>query len=355
MIRSVPGKARFDADGLLLRRRRHACGALPGRWPSGRRRRLGAAAILTCIVSFTAPAAAEWPDRPVRIVVPFAAGGAADVIARLFSESLGAVFSQQFIVENRAGAGGIVGAQTVARADPDGYTLIGAGMSSHVLAPAASKNPGYDPIRDFTHIAFLGGAPSVILVHPSLGIKSFAELVALVRRSTGIEYVSSGTGTVGNILIEYIASRERIKLVHVPYRSGNAAIIDLLAGRVKIGSLNWSTAREHVTAGNLVPIAVSAAKRLPGLPDAPTLSELGYTDMVTTTWHMLAGPAGLPRDIVGALNREVVKIVERPDIRRHFEIDAAETKAMTPAELKEFVRGEVEKWTPVVHAATKPE
>ncbi len=243
----------------------------------------------------------------------------------------------------------------MARADPDGYTLMGAGMSSHVLAPAASKNPGYDPIRDFTPIAFFGGAPSVILVHPSLGINSFADLVALVRRSTGIEYVSSGTGTVGNILVEYIASRERIKLVHVPYRSGNAAIIDLLAGRVKIGSLNWSTAREHVAAGNLVPIAVSAAKRLPALPDAPTLSELGYPDMVTTTWHMLAGPAGLPRDIVGALNREVIKIVERPDIRRHFEVDAAETKAMTPAELKDFVRGEVEKWTPVVQAATKPE
>jgi tripartite-type tricarboxylate transporter receptor subunit TctC len=195
----------------------------------------------------------------------------------------------------------------------------------------------------------------VILVHPSLGIKSFPELVALIRRSTGIEYVSSGTGTVGNILIEYIASRERIRLVHVPYRSGNAAIIDLLAGRVKIGSLNWSTAREHVTAGNLVPIAVSASNRLAALPDVPTLSELGYTDMVTTTWHMLAGPAGLPREIVGALNREVARITEQPDIRRHFEIDATETRAMTPAELKEFVRGEVEKWRPVVQAATKPE
>jgi tripartite-type tricarboxylate transporter receptor subunit TctC len=311
--------------------------------------------MLAGIVAFTAPAAAEWPDRPVRIVVPFAAGGAADVIARLFSESMGTVFSQQFVVENRAGAGGIVGAQIVARAEPDGYTLMTAGMSSHVLAPAASKNPGYDPVRDFTHIAFFGGAPSVILTHPSLGVRSFAELVALVRRSTGIEYVSSGTGTVGNILIEYIASRERIRLVHVPYRSGNAAIIDLLAGRVKIGSLNWSTAREHVTAGNLVPIAVSASKRLDALPDAPTLNELGYPDMVTTTWHMLMGPAGVPREIVGALNREVVKIVERPDMRRHFEVDAVETRAMTPAELKEFVRGEVEKWTPVVQTATKPE
>src|SRR5712672_493510 len=226
MIRSVPGKPRFDADGLLLRRR-HACGALPGRWRSGRRRCLGAAAILTCIVSFTAPAAAEWPDRPVRVVVPFAAGGAADVIARLFSESLGTVFSQQFIVENRAGAGGIVGAQTVARADPDGYTLIGAGMSSHVLAPAASKSPGYDPIRDFTHIAFFGGAPSVILVHPSLDAKTFAEFLKYAHTHDGVEYVSSGTGTVGNILTEYISIKEKIKLVHVPYRSGNGAIVDL--------------------------------------------------------------------------------------------------------------------------------
>jgi len=317
--------------------------------------RLGAAAVLIGVVSPAVPAAAEWPDRPVRMVVPFAAGGAADVIARLFSESLGAVFSQQFVVENRAGAGGIVGAQSVARADPDGYTLMGAGMSSHVLAPAASKNPGYDPIRDFTHIAFLGGAPSVILANPSLGLKSFSELVALARRINGIEYVSSGTGTVGNVLVEYIAVKERIKLVHVPYRSGNAAIIDLLAGRVRVGSLNWSTAREHVTAGNLVPIAVSSAKRLAALPDLPTLNELGYPDMVTTTWHMLVGPAGVPREIVGALNREVVKIVERPDMRRHFEVDAVETRAMTPAELKEFVRGEVEKWTPVVQAATKPE
>src|SRR5262245_2342197 len=334
---------------MLKRETGPMTGSVPGKT------HLSMVAMLTGMVSFVVPAVAEWPDRPVRVVVPFAAGGAADVIARLFSESLGAVFSQQFIVENRAGAGGIVGAQTVARADSDGYTLMGAGMSSHVLAPAASKNPGYDPIRDFTHIAFLGGAPSVILVHPSLGLKSFSELVALVRRSTGIEYVSSGTGTVGNILVEYIAAKERIKLVHVPYRSGNAAIIDLLAGRVKIGSLNWSTAREHVAAGNLVPLAVSSAKRLAALPDMPTLRELGYPDMVTTTWHMLAAPAGLPREIVGALNREVIKVVERPDIRRHFEIDAAETRAMTPAELKEFVRGEVEKWTPVVQAATKPE
>lgn len=343
-----------------MRERRNPFGLLPiCRLVVRRRLRLRAAVILASLsaslFSLSAAPAAEWPERPVRIIVPFGAGGAADVIARLFAESLGPVFNQQFIVENRAGAGGIVGAQLVARADPDGYTLMAAGMSSHVLSPAANKNPGYDPIQDFTHIAFFGGAPSVVLVHPSLGIKSFGDLVAFVRRSTGIEYVSSGTGTVGNVLVEYIAAKEDIKLVHVPYRSGNAAIIDLLAGRVLIGSLNWSTARVHVAAKKLVPVAVSSSKRLAELPDLPTLAELGHPDMVTTTWHMLAGPSGLPREIVGALNREVNRIVTRPDIQRHFEVDAVETKAMTPAELKEFVRSEVAKWTPVVQSLAKPE
>src|SRR5262249_30667874 len=209
--------------------------------------------------------------------------------------------------------------------------------------------------RDFTHIAFFGGAPSVILVHPSLGVKTFPELMANARSRASLEYVSSGTGTVGNVLVEYIALREKLKLVHVPYRSGSAAVIDLLAGRVKLGALNWSTAREHVAAGSLIPVAVSSAKRLPMLPELPTLNELGYPDMVTTTWHMLAGPADLPKDIVGALNREVVRIIDRPDIRVAFEADAIETRAMSPAELTAFVRGWVEKWTPFVQAAMKPE
>jgi tripartite-type tricarboxylate transporter receptor subunit TctC len=311
--------------------------------------------VLNAVALCTDARAAEYPTKPVRVVSPFAAGGAADVIARLFSDGLSTAFNQQFIVENRTGAGGLVGAQAIARADPDGYTLMAAGMSSHVLAPATSRNPGYDPIRDFTHIAFFGGAPSLILVHPSLGVKSLADLLAYARASTAVEYVSSGTGTVGNVLVEYIALKENLKLVHVPYRSGSGAVIDLLAGRVKVGALNWSTAREQVLTGRLVPVAVSSARRLPMLPDLPTLDQLGYSDMVTTTWHMLTGPAGLGRDIVGALNREVIKIVERPEMRNVFESDAIETKAMTPAELTQFVRAEVEKWAPVARASVKAE
>jgi tripartite-type tricarboxylate transporter receptor subunit TctC len=301
-----------------------------------------------------APApAAEWPAKPVRMVVPFAAGGAADVIARLFADGLSQSFNAQFVVENRTGAGGLIGAQSVARSEPDGYTLMSAGMSSHVLAPATSKAPGFDPVDDFTHIAFFGGAPSVILVHPSLGVTSFKALVDNVRASNGIEYVSSGTGTVGNVLTEFVAIKERIKLTHIPYRSGSGAVIDLLAGRVKVGALNWSTAREHVRTGALVALAVSSARRLPMLPDVPTLDELGHPDMVTTTWHMLAGPAGLPKEMVGALNREVTRIVERPETRKQLESDAVETKTMTPAELTQFVRREVDKWGPVARASVK--
>jgi tripartite-type tricarboxylate transporter receptor subunit TctC len=313
--------------------------------------------LATAVAAVTeAATAAEWPAKPVRVIVPFAAGGAADVICRLFSDSLSAAFSQQFIVENRTGAGGLIGAQATARAEPDGYTLMGAGMSSHVLAPAASKSPGFDSILDFTHIAFLGGAPSVILMHPSLGVTTFKDLLAYARTKVGgIEYVSAGTGTVGNVLTEYIAMREKIKLVHVPYRSGNGAVLDLLAGRVMVGTLNWSTAREHVATGKLVPLGVSSAKRPPGAPGLATLSELGYPDMVTTTWHMLAGPAGMPKDIVGVLNREVARIVDRPELRNVFESDAIEARAMTPAELRDFVATEIAKWTPVVKASMKPE
>jgi tripartite-type tricarboxylate transporter receptor subunit TctC len=307
------------------------------------------------LFALTGSASAEWPDRPVRVISPFGAGGAADVMARLFSDGLSQAFGQQFIVENRTGAGGLIGTLATARAEPDGYMLMGGGMSAHVLAPAANKNPGYDPIKDFTHIALFGGAPSLILVHPSLGVKSFKELADLARKSNGIEYVSPGTGTVGHILIEAVAAKEKIKLVHVPYRSGAAAVIDLLAGRVKVGTLNWSTAREQIAPGRLWPVTVSSAKRLAALPDLPTLSELGYPDLVTVNWHSLAGPAGMPKEIVGALNREVVKLVERPEMRKHFETDAVETRAMSQAEFAQFVRGEVEKWTPIVRTAVKVE
>lgn len=295
-------------------------------------------------------AAAEWPSKPIRLVVPFGAGGAADVISRLFGDALSARLGQPFIIENRAGGGGQIGAQSIVHAAPDGYTLLAGGMSPHVLSPAASKNPSYDPIRDFTHIAYLGGAPSIILVHPSTGVKTFKDFLAYVKARPGTQYVSAGPGTVGNILTEYLSSKEHLGLMHVPYRSSSPAVIDLLAGRVTVGTLNWSTARPHVVAGKLVALAVSSANRLPDRSDVPTLSELGYPDMVTATWHMLSGPAGMPKDIVNALNREVTKIVEQPQMRKRFADDAYESRVMTPSELERFVQDQIAKWGPLARA-----
>jgi tripartite-type tricarboxylate transporter receptor subunit TctC len=296
----------------------------------------------------------EWPAKPIKLLVPFGAGGAADVTARLYADQLGQVFGQQFVVENRTGGGGLIGAAALARSEPDGYTLGSGGMSVHVLAAALSENPGFDPINDFTHIAFLGGAPSVIVAHPEIGVKTMKDMLAYARGlAKEMPYVSSGTGTVGHIVFQYVVMKEKLNAVHIPYRAGSAAVIDLLAGRVSVGALNWATARQHVRAGTLIPLAVSSAARLPQLPELPTLAELGYPDIQTTTWTMISGPAGLPKTIADALNREVRAIAVRPELKQHFEDEGEAPRLLSPAELTSLVEAEVARWSPVVRAMVK--
>jgi tripartite-type tricarboxylate transporter receptor subunit TctC len=293
--------------------------------------------------------AADWPARPVRVIVPFAAGGAADAQGRLYADALSAAFGKQFIVENRTGGGGLIAAEMVARAAPDGYTLIVSGVPIQVLAPAMNKNVGYDPMRDFTHIAYFGGTPNVLVVHPGLGVRSYRELVALARgQADGIDYVSAGVGTMGNWVAEYLAAAARIKLTHVAYKGGAAALLDLLAGHVKVGMLSWSSVAEHIRARSLIPLAVTSAQRVPYLADLPTLRELGYRDFVATTWFSLSGPAGLPAEIVDKINREVVKAMDRPQVKRQIEQDAIETRPMTAAEVTQFSQSEIDRWTPLI-------
>jgi tripartite-type tricarboxylate transporter receptor subunit TctC len=313
------------------------------------------AAALACGLSAAALAQKpEYPTKPVRVIVPFGAGGAADVTARVFAEHLGQAFGQQFVVENRAGGGGLIGAQAIARAEPDGYTVGSGGMSSHVLAAALSASPGFDPMKDFTHVAFLGGAPSLIVAHPSIGVKSLKEMLGYARAQTKeVPYVSSGTGTVGHIVFEYVVQKEKLNAVHIPYRASSAAVIDLLAGRVTVGALNWATARQHVLKGTLVALGVSSEKRLPQLPDLPTLHELGYPDIVTTTWTMLTAPAKLPQNAVDALNREVRAAAVKPAMKKHFENEGEEPRLMSSAELTDFVREEIRKWSPLVRSMVK--
>ena len=232
----------------------------------------------------------------MRVIVAYAAGGANDLLGRVFAEALSKSFGQQFFVENRTGGSGLIGTEAVARSAPDGYTLQISGMPSHVLAPAMNKNASFDPMRDFTHIAYLGGPPNVFVVHPSAGVSTFAELLALMKsQPNGVQYVSPAIGAVGNLVAEYVAAKENVKLVHVAYRGGGAAIQDLVAGHVKVGSMTLSTTQPHILAGKLRALAVSSEKRLPEFPELPTLVELGYPELVVTTWYSLAGPAGLPQ------------------------------------------------------------
>jgi len=305
---------------------------------------LSAVALVTA-----APAPAqEWPAKPVRIVVPYGAGGAADTLGRVFADVLSTALGKQFVVENRPGGGSVVGSEAVARSAPDGYTLMLSGMSTHVLAPAMNKSAGFDPVRDFTHIAYFGGAPNAFVVHPTFGVATFKEFMARVRGEADIPYVSPGVGSVGNLVAEYLAAKENIRLTHVPYRGGAAALTDLVAGHVKVGMMSFSTAREHVRSGKLVPLAMSSAERPKDFPDLPTLKELGYPDLVATTWWALSGPAGLPAEIVTRLNTEINKSLELPQVRKQLEQEEVATKAMTPAETTAFLQSEVAKWVPVV-------
>jgi tripartite-type tricarboxylate transporter receptor subunit TctC len=307
------------------------------------------ALVAGVLLLLDAAGAAEWPAKPVRVFVPFAAGGAADTAGRLYSDVLGAAFGKQFIVENRTGGGGVIAAEAVARMEPDGYSLLVSGIPIQVLGPAMNKNVGYHPMRDFTHIAYFGGTPNVLVVHPSLGVKTYAEFLARARGAAGgTEYVSAGFGTMGNWVAEYLATAERIKLTHVAYKGGAIALLDLLAGHVKVGMLSWSSVAAQIRSGLLVPLAVTSANRLPYLPDLPTLRELGHSDFVATTWFSLSGPAGLPRDIVGALNREVIRAAASPLVKKQIEFDAIETKAMTPAEVTQFAQSEIERWAPLI-------
>jgi tripartite-type tricarboxylate transporter receptor subunit TctC len=308
--------------------------------------------VAVALCAFRIAEAAEWPAKPVKIVVAYAAGGANDLLARVFAEQLSAAFGQQFVVENRTGGSGLIADEAVRRSEPDGYTLMASGLPSHVLAPAMNaKSVSFDPVRDFTHIAYLGGPPNVFVVHPSLPVHSFEELLDLMRtRSGGVEYVSSSIGSVGNMVAEYIAAKEKLKLVHVVYRGGGAAILDLVAGHVKVGSMTVATTLPHIRAGALRPIAVSTATRLPELPDTPTLVELGYPELVVTTWYALSGPAGIPKDIVDRLNREVNKAMEVPKVRDALAREAVQTKPMSPEEITRFMKSEVEKWAPAVKA-----
>ncbi len=297
--------------------------------------------------TFAGPAApAEWPSRPIKVIAPSTPGGAADTFARLLAEFLPPLLHVPVIVDNRAGAGGQIGVAAAAHAEPDGYTFTTSSIGYLAIAPAASPNPGFDPVRDFTHVAYLGGPPNVFVVHPSLGLHTLKELVARARGGRPVDFVSPGVGSVGHLLLEYFAREAGIAVQHIPHKGSSQAMMDLIAGNVMIGSMTWSSAVAQVRAGTMIPLAVSSSARIAEFPAVPTLREEGY-DIVALTWYALSGPAGLPDEIVRKLNRAVIAAWAVPDLQRRLAEDAIVAEPMTPAEVTAFVTAEVRKWGPI--------
>jgi tripartite-type tricarboxylate transporter receptor subunit TctC len=301
---------------------------------------------LACAVPVTA-GAADWPTRPLRMIAPSTPGGAADMFARLVCDNLSEILRERCFVENRAGAGGLIGTAAAAQAAPDGYTLTTSGIAFHVIAPAISPNAGFDPLQDFTHVAYVGGPPNVFVVNPALGVRSLEQLIELGRRGRSIDYVSPGVGTLGHLIAEAFAQKAGIKLQQIMTKGASQGMLDLVSGNVNFGTMTWTTTLSQIRAGHLIPLAVSSRARLSEFPRVPTFKELGYEDLTAVTWFALSAPAGLPHDITQRLNTAVAKMLELPEVRRRLDRDAIETHVMTSEQFTQFVADEIEKWTPI--------
>ena len=312
--------------------------------------RLAAAGVLAAASVAPGAVAQDWPARPVKIVAPFAPGGSADTLGRLVAEKLSVRLNQNFVVENRPGAGGLIGSEVVAKAPPDGYTLVVSGIASHVIAPAMSPAP-FDPLKSFSHIALFGGPPVVLVVHPGLEARNLDEFIGLSKsRAGGLSYGSPGQGTQGHLTAELLKAQSGANLTHVPYKGAALAMSDLMGGHIPAVSSTLTTAATQIKAGKARALALSSARRLPDFADVPTFTESGYPELVATVWFSLSGPAGVPAPIVSKLNAEVREILKLSDVRRRLQSDGVEPNELDAAAFTDFVRAEIARWTPLAKA-----
>jgi tripartite-type tricarboxylate transporter receptor subunit TctC len=308
------------------------------------------ALLVLPLLALPSPARAQaWPARPIRVVVPFPPGGTTDVVARLVSQRLGTVLGQSVVIENRAGAGGTVGSDAVAKSPPDGTMLVISNIASHGVGPSVYRTMPYDSVRDFTHIALMAEVPSVLCVNAASPIRSFADFVAAAKARPGtITVASPGNGTSSHAKQEILKRSAGIDTIHVPYRGSGPMMNDLMAGSVDaiITTLVEAGRNERFRL-----LAVTAARRVEGWPDVPSFPELGHPDLVASTWFGLSGPAGLPEPIVARLNAEVLAALASPEIAPRLVETGATPRRMSAAEYTAFVTSEVARWRAVAQAA----
>jgi tripartite-type tricarboxylate transporter receptor subunit TctC len=314
--------------------------------------RFGFAAAIAAAVCCTMDArvvADEWPSRVVKIFVPSAPGGSSDAAARLVANHFQAVFRQPFVIENKPGAGGGVGAAYVAQTEPDGYTLMISNTAANLTVPIVSKNFSYDPVTDFTHIVMLSGTPYALCVHPGLGVTTLAGLIAKAKQSPGaLTYTAANTGGLGHMSGEYFKRLAGIDLRHVPYRGGGPATTDAIAGHVQAILLPLSTLGPHVRSGALVALAVSAQARSAAFLEIPTFAESGFPQMVFTGWFGLSAPKGLAPSTAARLNEEARAVLKTPAMRELSEREASEPLDADAAGYTAMIAGEVARWSDIV-------
>ena len=311
-------------------------------------------AALICAALVAAPAiamaqsAANYPTKPIRLIVPYPPGGGSDTVSRAVARPLSDNLGQQVVVDNRGGAGGNIGMELAAKAPPDGHTLVFALTAQLAINPALYKKIPYDPIKDFEPITQLASGPYVLVVHPSLPVKSVKELIAMARASPGkIAYASSGNGSGGHLANELLNSMTGIKMQHIPYKGGGPALVDVLAGNVKVLFATWSSSKAHIENGRLRALGVSTDKRLPGV-DIPTVAEAGVAGFDAGVWYAFLAPAGTPKAIVSKLNQEIVKAANHPDAKKILDRGAIQFVGSSPQELAAFMKSELAKWRKVV-------
>jgi tripartite-type tricarboxylate transporter receptor subunit TctC len=310
------------------------------------------ALVISALASSLAPARAEdWPSRPVRIVNTFAAGGAADILARLAADALSKAFNQQFFVETRAGAGGIIGVQSVINTPPDGYNFVITNVSLLSLDPSSKPKLGFDPKRDLVNIAYIAGSPVVLSVNAASGMKTLADFMARAKSSDKpLTYSSSGVGSMGHLVAELFARKANLKFELIPYKGASQGLTDLAGGHIAFSVQTVSSAAALVRGGTLRALAHTGKTRLPDFPDVPTFKELGY-DMVALLWFSISGPAGLPKDIVRKVNTDINQAVQTPEVAARLRHDGLIADPMSVEEFNTFIDAEAATWKPVMERA----
>ena len=309
-------------------------------------RRAACAAFIASACLIGTASAQPYPTRQIRMIIPAGPGGGVDTVARTLGEALGAVLGQPIVMDNRPGAGTMLASEITAKAPPDGYTLLMV-TNSHAIN-AGMHALRYDPVQDFAFVSLVASVPYWIVVHPSVPVKTIGDLIALARRRPGeLYFASAGNGSGTHLAFELFQSMAQIKLIHVPYKSGSAAMIDLIGGHVQLMSSNVINSRPHVRSGKLRALAITTAKRSPVYPEVPTVAESGLPGYQADVWYGVIAPAKTPAEIVARLNREIAAIVRSSEVRDRLAAQGAEVASSTPEQFVRLMKADIAKWAKV--------